>query len=232
MKKLLKLVAASAMVLGLSLSVVSAKPSATANGSVVGSPVVNGVTRDDLVLEFIKEDKFHDVEKTTITDIDKMNSGVSISTVLSGKKVNIPNGLDFADFKLLTKIEDLDPYFKASGKRTDLENVKATWEVPNLVNNLGDVYVLHYSTVRKVWEVLKPDAVNFAKKTITCTFPDLSPVAVIYRPSAEGEGNGTKNPDKNNVKTGDNTQIALYACAGVLALAVLGTVVYKRKKED
>jgi len=228
MNKVLKFIMASVMVLGLSLSVVGAKPSATANGTVIGSPIVNGQTRDDLVLEFIKEDKFHEVPKATITDIDKMNSGVSISTVLSEQKVIIPDGLNLADFNLLTKIEDLDPYYRKSGKRTDLENVQATWEVPNLVSDLGDVYVLHYSTVRTVWEVLKPDAVNFNKKTITCTFPDLSPVAVIYRPTT----NDKEGTDKENVQTGDNTQIALYTCAGLVALTVLVTVINKRKKEN
>lgn len=79
----------------------------------------------------------------------------------------------------------------------DAKNVTMTWEVPNLTENVGVVRVLHFSTVRNVWKLLVPDSVDLNTKSITITFPDLSPVAVVYIPK-------DKVASSPNVKKYDN----------------------------
>lgn len=54
-----------------------------------------------------------------------------------------------------------------------------TFGVPSLTSSMTDVKILHYSTVRSVWEVLDPINVDYSSKQITAAFQDLSPVAVI-----------------------------------------------------
>ena len=85
---------------------------------------------------------------------------------------------------MLTQIQDLSIVDAKSGDIVkDAKDVTMTWEVTNLKEGIGEVRVLHYSTTRNVWEVLKPEKVDFQQKAITQEFEDLSPVAVVYVPA-------------------------------------------------
>lgn len=226
MKKLSRILATVVAIGSFALTTTYAKPSATANGEVVGDVVIGGEVVTDIVANF--EEGFKDVSTEVKDELVKLNSGTELAEVLNVEEIINTAKAPLDDLVLLTSFQDLVLRRTDGSVVKDAKNVKLTWEVPNLTEGLGDVYVLHYSTVRNVYEVLKPNAVDFAKKTVTATFPDLSPVAVVYVPSS----NQSTDKDDNKVQTGDDTHIALYAVVGVLALGVIAGIVYKSKKHN
>lgn len=227
MKKIASVLCSCAMVLSLCVSTVLAKPSASANGQVV-SFTVDGEKRDDIVLEFEVESTFNDVTDSAVLDlINQLNSGVKPATAFEGVKIQNETDLDLSKALLLTKVQNLIAKKVSNGEIVyGLKNVGVTWEVPNLTKDVGQVYVLHYSVDRNVWEILNPTNVDYQAKTLSADLKDMSPVAVLYVP---GSAVGDKKDD--NVETGDKTNIALYAGLAVVALAVVGVVAYTSKKK-
>ncbi len=67
---------------------------------------------------------------------------------------------------------------EAAEKNAD-DKYEVTISVPSLTDQLRNVQVLHYSTVRSQWEIIDPSEVDMEEKTITAEFEDLSPIAVI-----------------------------------------------------
>lgn len=228
MKRMIKVLLAVSAVFALTLSTTFALPSATANGSVVGEATINGEVVEGTKVLF--ESSYEDVSQDIQTIITQLNAGTSISEVLDVANVKAPTGVDVSSLKLLTQIQNLVVRDADENLVKDAKNVKVTWEVPNLTDGLGDVYVIHYSTVRNVWEIIKPDQVNFANKTITATFADLSPVGVVYVPSSSQVT--TDKNESTNVQTSDDTNIALYAGIAVVALVAIAGLVYKTKKQN
>ena len=159
MKKVLRSLFASLAVLSLTVTTAFAAPSVNVNGSAVGDVLVNG-EKVDATVKFTTD--FTDVESTVKEVINKVNAGTNLAEALANVE-----GLDLTEYSLLTTLQDLVAV-DANGNK--LKNVTVTWEVPNLVQGAGDVKVLHYSTERKVWEVIDPSNVDFANKTITATF--------------------------------------------------------------
>lgn len=228
MKRMIKVLLAVSAVFALTLSTTFALPSATANGSVVGEATINGEVVEGTKVLF--ETSYEDVSQDIQTIITQLNAGTAIAEVLDTASVQAPAGLDVSSLKLLTQIQDLVVRDADGNLVKDAKNVKVTWEVPNLTDGLGDVYVIHYSTVRNVWEIIKPDQVDFANKTITATFADLSPVGVVYVPSSSQVT--TDKNESTNVQTSDDTNIALYAGIAVVALVAIAGLVYKTKKQN
>lgn len=228
MKKLMNVLLAASAVFALTLSTTFALPSATANGSVVGEATINGEVVEGTKVLF--ETSYEGVSQSEQTKITQLNAGTAIAEVLDTASVQAPAGLDVSSLKLLTQIQDLVVRDANGNLMKDAKNVKVTWEVPNLTNGLGDAYVIHYSTVRNVWEIIKPDQVDFSKKTITATFADLSPVGVVYVPSTSQVA-GNKD-DSSSVQTSDQSNIALYAGVAVVALVAIAGLVYKTKKQN
>lgn len=227
MKKVLRSLITSIAVLSLTVTTAFAAPSVNVNGTVVGDVLVNG-EKVDATVKFTTD--FTDVESTVKEAIDKVNAGIDLTEALAN--VEGAEGLDLTEYSLLTTLQDLVAV-DANGNK--LKNVTITWEVPNLVEGLGSVKVLHYSTERKVWEVIDPSNVDFANKTITATFQDLSPVGVIYKAevatSGNGITNGTTNSQEELPETGSvvsSTHVALAA----LVLVAAGSALYlgRRKK--
>ncbi|MGG7214911.1 hypothetical protein ACQPUY_15080 [Clostridium nigeriense] len=176
MKKVTKTLLFSICILFLCVATTFALPSISINGAIVEDVLVDGKKVDGVTIKFV--DEISNVDSLTKSVIEKLNSGINISEALNGNEVLSKDNLNLNDFKMLTKLQDLVAY-DSQGK--SLTNVTVTWEVTNLIEDLGDIYVLHYSTVRNVWEIITPTNVDFDKKTITAEFEDLSPVAVIYK---------------------------------------------------
>lgn len=220
MKKLLKTLIASAAVFACAMTTTFALPSASVGGSVVGEITIDGVVVKDAKVSF--EAFTEETPKEVIAISEKLNAGTAIEEVLKDVNITLPTGKKLSDFKLLTNLQNLVARNADGEIIENAKNVKITWEVPNLTAN-NDVYVLHYSTVRNVWEIITPEAVDVAKGTVTAVFPDLSPVAVIHTPKA-----GT--PDSVTPPTGDATNMALYAGVGVAALAIVAVIIYRNKK--
>ena len=215
MKKMLKTLVASVAVLALGVTTAFAAPSINVNGSAVGDVLVNGQVVEATV-SFTND--FTNIESEVKEVISQINEGTNIADVLADVTVEGAESLNLKEYSLATKLQDL---VAVDANGNALKNVTITWEVPNLVQNMGDVKVLHYSTERKVWEVINPENVDFAKKTVTATFKDLSPVGIIYKNVASngGTNSGSENGSENNLpETGSavsSTQIALVALVAI-----------------
>lgn len=212
----------------MSLTPAFAAGSITSNGSTSGEVLVDGVVVEGSYAQFVDDLSYltsseneQDVKAADI--IEQLNAGTPLTEAFSGETVALPEGveIDLSEFSLLTKLQDLQA-FDADGNRLE-ENVTISWEVPNLTSELGEVYVLHYSTkADKGWEVIKPDEVNYDTKMITATFEDLSPVAVIYK--------STENVPAENPNTSTSTNAGLYLGVGAVALVAIGLIVFKKHK--
>lgn len=218
----------TAVAICMSLTPALAAGSITSNGSTSGEVIMNGKVVTGSTSQFVDDfsyltnsDSEQDAKAASI--IEQLNEGTSLAQAFSGETVSLPEGvkIDLSEFSLLTKLQDLQA-FDADGNLIE-EDATISWEVPNLTKELGEVYVLHYSTkADKGWEVIKPDEVNYDKKMITATFEDLSPVGVIYKSS---ETEPTENPN-----TGTSTNAGLYLGVGAVALVVIGLIVFKKHK--
>lgn len=212
----------------MSLTPAFAAGSITSNGSTSGEVIRDGVVLEGSTSQFVDDLSYltsseneQDVKAADI--IEQLNAGTPLTEAFSGETVALPEGveIDLSEFSLLTKLQDLQA-FDADGNRLE-ENVTISWEVPNLTSELGEVYVLHYSTkADKGWEVIKPDEVNYDTKMITTTFEDLSPVAVIYK--------STENVPTENPNTSTSTNAGLYLGVGAVALVAIGLIVFKKHK--
>lgn len=212
----------------MSLTPAFAAGSITSNGSTSGEVIRDGVVLEGSTSQFVDDLSYltsseneQDVKAADI--IEQLNAGTPLTEAFSGETVALPEGveIDLSEFSLLTKLQDLQA-FDADGNRLE-ENVTISWEVPNLTSELGEVYVLHYSTkADKGWEVIKPDEVNYDTKMITATFEDLSPVGVIYK--------STENVPAENPNTSTSTNAGLYLGVGAAALVAIGLIVFKKHK--
>lgn len=218
----------TATVICMSLTPAFAAGSITSNGTPSGEVLVDGVVVEGSYAQFVDDLSYltsseneQDVKAADI--IEQLNAGTPLKEAFSGETVALPEGveIDLSEFSLLTKLQDLQA-FDADGNRLE-ENVTISWEVPNLTSELGEVYVLHYSTkADKGWEVIKPDEVNYDTKMITATFEDLSPVGVIYK--------STENVPAENPNTSTSTNAGLYLGVGAVALVAIGLIVFKKHK--
>lgn len=234
--KMIKGLAASLAAVLLMSTAVFAAGSVTFNGDIeTGSVLIDGQPMDKDTHKVVFEDEKavpDDVAKTmdaeVVTKIDEINEEpAKVSEVLTEAQVAAGDTIDVSKLQMLTKIQDLSVRLVSdSSLVADAKNVTVTWEVPNLAEGLGEVRVLHYSTHRNLWEILKPDSVDYAGKAITQTFEDLSPVAVVYVP-AEG---GTTTGSTDNVKTGDTSNMALYVVIAAAAVVVISALAIAKKK--
>ena len=227
MSKLIKAVSAMSLAFCLSLVSVLALPSQTANGSVIEA-TVGGEAVGEGYVRF--EEAFNaSLPAEVLSDVQTINEGTRISDVLETIQ-DQPSDVELGDLVALTELQNLVAV-DANGNR--LTNVTVTWEVPNLTTSLGKVYVLHYSEVRNVWELITPDNVDVANKRITATFADLSPVCVVYDRTSVSEGSDTSDDGETgkNPQTGDTSNPLLYVGIAGIALVGIGAAVIMMKKK-
>jgi len=89
-------------------------------------------------------------------------------------------GLDLTGYNALVGTYAVMTY-KAGTTVEKTGNVTMNVYVPNLVAGLGDVQVLFYNNMTGKWQLIKPSAVDTAKKTITVTIPNSGTISVIYK---------------------------------------------------
>lgn len=211
------------MVLG-GLAAVAA-PSISKNGAVSQDFTINGEKADTEKYRATFEVALKDtVDSQEVLDtISRVNANPEqIQDILGTALASEEDKALLESFRLLTEIQDLSIVEQSTGVPVEgLTNVTLTWEVPNLTSSMKNIRVLHYSTVRNVWEILKPDNVDFENKAITQTFQDLSPVAVLYTVD-----------DGTDVSpgTGDSMAVFYYAAAAVIAVGVCVCVLVLKKK--
>lgn len=135
---------------------------------------------------------------------------------------------------LVTKFFELTPI--NGGKPLPDGSHEVTLAVPELTRAMVNVKLLHYSTVRNVWEVITPSDVNYDTKQITAVFKDLSPVAVISDMDesklTEGHGTGTGTATGTSPKTGVESDwwVYLASAAALLGMGACIFVSVRRKK--
>lgn len=228
MKNAIKTLVLSISILFLCTTTVLAQPSISVNGSIVGDVLVNGQKVNGVTVKFI--DEINSVDSSIKSIIEKINVGIDINEALNGAKVESEEELNLYEFKLLTKMQDLVAY---DSEGNSLTNITLTWEVPNLIEDLEGIYVLHYSVKRNLWEIITPDDVDFQKKTITANFKDLSPVAVIYKYNnvINTQGNKIEEPVENKVYYKNLIYIAIATTlVGIILYLYLGR--NSGKKQD
>lgn len=201
------------------ISPVHALPSQSVTGIVVGHPIIDGVERKDIFVEFKQSEKFSMLSEKPLQQVNAINAGAAPQEVLGAE-------LDLQGYKLLTKIEDMWARYSDTGEHVTIYNAQVTWEVVSLSEELQDIKVLHYSEIRNVWEILTPDQVNFENKTVSVTFPDLSPIAILYKDKV------TKEEHSGNVlsPTGDMKTTMMIGSIGLLSVAGLMLILVTRKK--
>ena len=128
---------------------------------------------------------------------------------------------------LVTKFFDVKPV--DGGVKAEDGKYIVTFHVPNLTEALQDVKVLHYSTERAVWEVIKPENVDYAKKEITAKFEDLSPVAIIGKNTGAGSST-TDSSASTSPKTGVGSDWGIYVSASVLLLGAAVVVLGRNRR--
>lgn len=239
MKKILSMVCAAALAVSAFGMAVCAAPSPTQEVPTVSSGTSNGAAVE-LVAEsaeaymdsWVADEDIADpvvslleqmVENTisTAQALDQMFENPKAVATTSGETI------DMSDFAMLVAPFDLH---LTNGETAT--NVTATF-VSRAVIGLSDanqVTVLHYNTVSKAWEAIKPDQVNYTTGAITATFANLSPVTIVYQPTAQ-DGNGAASGDSATApKTYDGNMLAVYAVVAVLAAGAI--VVINRKRHQ
>lgn len=132
---------------------------------------------------------------------------------------------ELADKTMITPFFDLVPV--NGGIKTDDGKYVVTISVPTLTEGMTDVKLLHYSTERKLWEIVEPTKVDYASQEITAEFIDLSPVAVIANTDNAAAADTSKG---TSPKTGmSGTWLLWLGAAAVLAAA--GAVTYRKAKQ-
>lgn len=165
---------------------------------------------------------------------DRANGVLIVKTANTKKPINLAYAIQLTDFQNLT-LKNTDTGEQLLHKNED-GKITGTWEVPNLSADLGDPFVVHYSEENGWFEVIEPDAIDYPNRAITCTFNDLSPVAVFYVPASKGGYISGKDPvdtmtDGIIEKVTNNN----WLYAGVAVVAVIGAAGYglsRKKKED
>lgn len=126
--------------------------------------------------------------------------------------------------EMLTNFFDLSAV--NGGKLTADGKYEVALSVPTLTASMTDVKLLHYSTVRSLWEIVDPKNVDYTNKEISAVFEDLSPVAVI----AKTNGASVDNAAGTSPKTGMDSAWMIWMGAAVV-LAFVGTAVYRKSSK-
>lgn len=218
-KRLLGTLLAAALVVTQAVSVFAAgskTTQATPSGDSVGKYEMTEGTKENFseVTSHKVLDKILAVNEGTATLESIAEQAEELKTELQGKT-------------LVTKFFDLTPV--DGGVKTEDGKYKVTFTVPNLTESLKNVKLLHYSTVRNVWEVITPSDVNYTNKQITAEFTDLSPVAVIAEKIGTA-ADSTTSTSGTAPKTGVSSDWGLYAGASVLLLGAAVVVLGRNRR--
>lgn len=173
----------------------------------------------------ITQDSFQELAQSkpeVLAKILAVNAGTETLESIGEQAPEIAAQLE--EKSLLTKFFDLTPV-DGGVKNADGKYV-VTLSVPALSEAVSDVLVLHYSTVRNLWEVITPSNVDVQNKQITAEFEDLSPVAIIAKADAAA---AVDNAVGSAPKTGTASDWALYMGAAVVLLAAAGFAVKKSR---
>ena len=157
-----------------------------------------------------------ETQKEVVDKILEINAGTKDIQSIAEEAPEL--AADLEDKSMITPFFDL---IAVNGGVKDADgNYVVTLSVPTLTEAVTDVKVLHYSTVRNVWEVITPSNVDYENKALTAAFQDLSPVAVIGNVDESKVNNADTAAVGTSPKTGATSSWMMFGGAAVVLLAV------------
>ena len=176
------------------------------------------------IITAASSESFADVKNDEIiNDLLAVNNGTkSLTDVVEKTTPELTDQL--AGKEMVTPFFDLKP--ENGGIKNEAGKYVVTLSVPSLTKAMTDVQILHYSTVRNLFELITPTNVDYDNKTITAEFEDLSPVAVIAKVDASKAADSTVG---TSPKTGVPSTWMLFFGAAVV-LAGVSAVAYRKER--
>ena len=187
---------------------------------------VTGSSKGHYDVEAMSQSEIADVAKVNQSAADlikDINAGTKTLDDLAKAESSIAS--DLAGESLSTAFMDVTPI--NGGVKLADGRYQVTLSVPALTKGMTDVKVLHFSTERKVWEVITPSNVDLNNKEITFELQDLSPIAIIAKVNAS---QAVTNTAGTSPKTGvDSTNTVPFAGAAVVLLGAAAVVAFRKK---
>lgn len=228
--KMIKKVLAGAMaaVMAMSFSV-----GVSAAGSRTGNVTVTDDSAYTVEANIQNTDAYKALQESApevVDMIDKVNNGTydmeNFIAELSEDSAEVAKALEGKDF--VTGFFDLIATDNA--KKNANGKYEVTLSVPGLTAQTTGVMVLHYSTERNLWEIIKPTAVNLDAKTITVEFEDLSPVGIVADKGTLTSSTADSQAQGTSPKTEGMNSVWMMWFGAALVLAAAGSVVVLRKR--
>lgn len=176
------------------------------------------------IITAASSESFADVKNDEIiNDLLAVNNGTkSLTDVVEKTTPELTDQL--VGKEMVTPFFDLKP--ENGGIKNEEGKYVVTLSVPSLTKAMTDIQILHYSTVRNLFELITPTSVDYENKTITVVFEDLSPVAVIAKVDASKAADSTVG---TSPKTGVPSTWMLFFGAAVV-LAGVSAVAYRKER--
>lgn len=208
---------------------------AFAAGSKTADVTPVGDNSGNYVVTQYEEEKMAELEAETpdVAELVRQSNDDEITTedvitrVLEMVEASIPEELETFRQELegktmLTQFVDLDTVGDVVLNEDGM--YETTLSVPTLTEAATNVRILHYSTVRSLWEIVIPSDVNYEDKEITAAFEDLSPIVVLADVDETADVAEGTSP-----KTGVTSDWGLYMAGAVVLFGAAGAV-YSRKR--
>lgn len=157
--------------------------------------IVNGLLGEDMGEEVPQEGltqeagknaavKFVEEIKKLLEETDEEGNPV-LSEEAKEATEKIIKDMEEKELEFVTPFFDLDLEKDAEVEKNENGNYDVTLSLPMMTNSLENVNLVHYSTVRNIWEIIEPEEVDTEKQTLTAEFVDFSPVAVVAKINTE-----------------------------------------------
>lgn len=222
-KKLLGTFLAAALIVSQALNVFAA-------GSISGQAALTDEYSSSYQITEASEETFAELAESAPDVVEKIlavNAGTeSLQSLMEELAPELASQVAGKD--MVTPFFDLKPI--NGGIKTEDGKYRVELSVPTLTESMTDVMLLHYSTVRSVWELITPEKVDYSSHQITAVFEDLSPVAVIANTkaaSADSTLSGTA--AGTSPKTGYANIWMLWAGAAAV-LAAAGGLTWRKSR--
>ncbi len=191
-KKLVAVIAAAAMVMGIGTTAFAAESKQEA------SPYL------EITAEYINTG--------LSADVDALCQAIN-----AGTKTIADTGANVGSAVALTAVWDVHTVGETETAKVKFPAAATTPVIDKLTTDYTNIRCLHFNIAKGAWEVIKADKVDYTAKKATFTFESCSPVIVIADKSSSGSGGKTSPATGSTTKTA-----AYATVAGLFALAAVG----------
>lgn len=154
--------------------VVSVNQGQAAGGGTVQTNDRGQAVIGNTAVEFVKgaSDQTVGLPSNVVSTINGINSGAALNSVGTGIDLNGYNALVGTN-AVMTK--DAQTNAETQGA------VELPLYIPNLVDGLGTVQVLYYDNHTGQWQLINPNRIDTASKTLWVTVPGSGTLSVVYK---------------------------------------------------